>query len=125
MKRHITLTTILTAALVAAYILWVTLESECPTDEFITVVLSIPVGILLIAHVLAVRWPVLDVKPTICIVLGYVCAFVAYQAIMASYGYSRHPLTVAFEAAIWVMIATLMLSLRMYGAVKLIEDDMA
>ena len=124
MKRHITLTTILTAALVAAYILWVALGSECATDEFITVVISIPVGILLVAHVVAVRWPVLGIKPTICIVLGYVCAFVAYQAIMASYGYSRHLLTVAFEALVWALVAALMLSLRMYGAVKLIENDM-
>lgn len=125
MKRHIVSTSLLGIMLTAAYVLWRALGSECPTDEFIAVALIVPVSILLATYIVAGHWPALDIKPIVFIIVGHVCAFVAYQVVMASYGYSRHLLSVAFEALVWVFIAALTLSLRIYGAVKLIESDMA
>ena len=129
---HLVLTSLLSLLMVAAYIFWVTLRSECPTEEFILVTLGVPMCILLAAHGVASHWPAfrtdstlfINVRPIICVGIGYIAAFAAFEMCMAKYGYSRFFWSVLAELLIWVLIAVVVISLRLYGAIKLAENDM-
>lgn len=124
MRKLIACTTGLGLLAPACYILFVTTHSEAATDFFIAVTLFVPLAILAVAYVLANRWDILSLKPTLFIAVGYVLSLIAYQICMASFGYGRFALTIIFDSLIWLLIVVAILALRFYAATELIKNDM-